>query len=60
MATMRYQQALRSGDDRGDGARPEDVFICGEEVGQYQGTYRVTEGMLQKVWSSKRVAGHAD
>ncbi len=28
--------------------RDPDVFLCGEEVGQYQGTYRVSEGMLQK------------
>jgi len=28
--------------------RDPNVFICGEEVGQYQGTYRVTEGLLQK------------
>jgi pyruvate dehydrogenase E1 component beta subunit len=28
--------------------RDEDVFLLGEEIGQYQGTYRVTEGMLQK------------
>jgi pyruvate dehydrogenase E1 component beta subunit len=34
--------------------RDENVFICGEEVGQYQGTYRVTEGMQQK-FGPKRV-----
>jgi pyruvate dehydrogenase E1 component beta subunit len=28
--------------------RDPNVFICGEEVGQYQGTFRVTEGMYQK------------
>lgn len=28
--------------------RDPNVFLCGEEVGQYQGTYRVSEGMLQK------------
>ncbi len=28
--------------------RDPNVFICGEEVGQYQGTFRVTEGMYQR------------
>ncbi len=53
MAVMRYQQALRLAMTE-EMERDEDVFICGEEVGQYQGTYRVTEGMLQK-FGPKRV-----
>ena len=47
MTTMRYQQALRLAMTE-EMERDDRVFICGEEVGQYQGTYRVTEGMLQK------------
>lgn len=47
MATMRYQQALRLAMTE-EMERDSEVFILGEEVGQYQGTYRVTEGMLQK------------
>lgn len=47
MATMRYQQALRLAMTE-EMERDPNVFILGEEVGQYQGTYRVTEGMLQK------------
>src|ERR1051326_5236423 len=47
MATMRYQQALRLAMTE-EMERDPNVFICGEEVGQYQGTYRVTEGMLEK------------
>jgi len=53
MATMRYQQALRLAMTE-EMERDPNVFICGEEVGQYQGTYRVTEGMLQK-FGSRRV-----
>ena len=53
MATMRYQQALRLAMTE-EMERDPNVFICGEEVGQYQGTYRVTEGMLQK-FGPKRV-----
>ena len=47
MATMRYQQALRLAMTE-EMERDPNVFLCGEEVGQYQGTYRVSEGMLQK------------
>ena len=28
--------------------RDPDVFLLGEEIGQYQGTFKVTEGFLQK------------
>jgi pyruvate dehydrogenase E1 component beta subunit len=28
--------------------RDQTVFIMGEEVGQYQGAYKVTKGLLQK------------
>jgi pyruvate dehydrogenase E1 component beta subunit len=34
--------------------RDDRVFICGEEVGQYQGTFRVTEGLIQK-YGARRV-----
>jgi pyruvate dehydrogenase E1 component beta subunit len=47
MAVMRYAEALRLAMTE-EMERDDNVFICGEEVGQYQGTYRVTEGMLQK------------
>jgi pyruvate dehydrogenase E1 component beta subunit len=44
---MRYLEALRLAMTE-EMERDPSVFILGEEVGQYQGTYRVTEGMLQK------------
>src|SRR5437588_3995831 len=47
MAVMRYAEALRLAMTE-EMQRDENVFLCGEEVGQYQGTYRVTEGLLQK------------
>ena len=34
--------------------RDENVFLLGEEIGRYQGTYRVTEGMQAK-FGEKRV-----
>ena len=47
MTTMTYQQALRLAMTE-EMERDPNVFICGEEVGQYQGTYQVTRGMLEK------------
>lgn len=47
MPVMRYLEALRLAMTE-EMERDPSVFILGEEVGQYQGTYRVTEGMLQK------------
>jgi pyruvate dehydrogenase E1 component beta subunit len=44
---MRYLQALRLAMLE-EMERDPNVFILGEEVGQYKGTYRVTEGLLQK------------
>lgn len=47
MARMRYNQALRLALAE-EMERDPNVFICGEDVGQYQGTYRVTEGLFQQ------------
>src|SRR2546421_1183415 len=53
MPVMRYAEALRLAMTE-EMERDPNVFVMGEEVGQYQGTYRVTEGMLQK-FGPKRV-----
>ncbi len=47
MALMRYAEALRLAMAE-EMERDPSVFICGEEVGQYQGTFRVTEGLMQR------------
>jgi pyruvate dehydrogenase E1 component beta subunit len=45
--TMTYREALRQGlYDAFD--RDERVFLMGEDVGKYGGTYAVSKGMLQK------------
>lgn len=44
---MKYQEALRLAMTE-EMERDENVFMLGEEIGQYQGTYRVTEGLQQK------------
>jgi pyruvate dehydrogenase E1 component beta subunit len=50
---MRYAEALRLAMAE-EMERDPNVFVCGEEVGQYQGTFRVTEGLLER-FGAKRV-----
>ena len=50
---MRYREALRTAMIE-EMERDERVFLVGEEVGHYQGAYKVTEGMLEK-FGSRRV-----
>ncbi len=47
MAVISYREALRLA-LREEMERDDKVYILGEEVGHYQGTYRVTEGLLAK------------
>ncbi|MEO8876745.1 MAG: pyruvate dehydrogenase complex E1 component subunit beta [Polyangiaceae bacterium] len=53
MKNMRFREALREGMIE-EMERDENVFLMGEEVGHYQGAYKVTEGMLEK-FGEKRV-----
>lgn len=53
MATMRYAEALRLAMTE-EMERDPNVFVCGEEVGQYEGTFRVTEGLLRR-FGARRV-----
>ncbi|MFZ1070506.1 MAG: biotin/lipoyl-containing protein, partial [Methyloceanibacter sp.] len=47
MVTMAVREALR--DAMAEEMRADDrVFIMGEEVGQYQGAYKVTQGLLDE------------
>jgi pyruvate dehydrogenase E1 component beta subunit len=39
---------------RGDAPRRSDVFVMGEEVAEYQGAYKVTQGLLQE-FGARRV-----
>lgn len=48
-----YREALRQALDE-EMARDPTVFIMGEEVGLYNGAYKVTKGMLDK-WGPKRI-----
>jgi pyruvate dehydrogenase E1 component beta subunit len=51
--TMRYREAIRAAIDE-EMVRDKNVFLMGEEVGHYQGAYKVSEGLLEK-FGEKRV-----
>ena len=44
---IRYREALREAMLE-EMERDESVFLMGEEVGHYQGAYKVSEGLLDK------------
>src|SRR6266513_1375221 len=47
MPEIQYREALRQAMTE-EMERDENVFLMGEEVAEYQGAYKVSEGMLQK------------
>lgn len=47
MAELQFREAIRQAIDE-EMARDERVFIMGEEVAEYNGAYKVTEGLLDK------------
>lgn len=51
--TLRFREALREAMME-EMDRDDRVFLMGEEVGHYQGAYKVSEGMLEK-FGSRRV-----
>lgn len=53
MQLVEMREALRQAIDE-EMARDPAVFIMGEEVGEYNGAYKVTKGLLDK-WGPKRV-----
>jgi pyruvate dehydrogenase E1 component beta subunit len=53
MAVMRYREALNSA-LREEMQRDEDVFIMGEDIGVFQGAFKVTQGLLEE-FGEKRV-----
>jgi pyruvate dehydrogenase E1 component beta subunit len=53
MVTMTIREALRDAMAE-EMRRDPDVFIMGEEVAEYQGAYKVTQGLLQE-FSARRV-----
>jgi pyruvate dehydrogenase E1 component beta subunit len=53
MVTMTMREALRDAMAE-EMRRDADVFVIGEEVAEYQGAYKVTQGLLQE-FSARRV-----
>jgi pyruvate dehydrogenase E1 component beta subunit len=53
MVTMTVREALREAMSE-EMRRDPDVFLMGEEVGQYQGAYKISQGMLEE-FGPKRV-----
>ena len=53
MVTMTMREALRDAMAE-EMRRDADVFVMGEEVAEYQGAYKVTQGLLQE-FGAKRV-----
>ena len=53
MAVLQFREALLHAIDE-EMARDDSVFIMGEEVAEYNGAYKVTEGLLDK-YGFKRV-----
>src|SRR6201991_2999250 len=53
MRTIRYRDAVREAMVE-EMKRDERIFLMGEEVGHYQGAYKVSEGMLEQ-FGAKRV-----
>ncbi|CAM5382206.1 Pyruvate dehydrogenase E1 component subunit beta OS=Afipia felis OX=1035 GN=bfmBAB PE=4 SV=1 [Afipia felis] len=53
MVTMTVRDALRDAIAE-EMRRDDDVFIMGEEVAEYQGAYKITQGILQE-FSARRV-----
>lgn len=47
MTVLRFREAVRAAMVE-EMERDERVYLVGEEVGHYQGAYKVTEGMLEK------------
>jgi len=50
---VEIRDALREAIDE-EMAHDERVFVLGEEVGEYQGAYKITKGLLAK-WGPKRI-----
>lgn len=53
MPEITYREAIRQAIDE-EMARDESVFLIGEEVAEYNGAYKVSQGLLEK-YGSRRV-----
>src|SRR5699024_12123876 len=47
MAELQFREAIRAAIDE-EMEQDENIFVMGEEVAEYNGAYKVTEGLLDK------------
>ncbi|HTZ50517.1 MAG TPA: alpha-ketoacid dehydrogenase subunit beta, partial [Spirochaetia bacterium] len=47
MSSLTFREALRAALDE-EMERDDSVILLGEEVGQYNGAYKVSQGLLEK------------
>jgi pyruvate dehydrogenase E1 component beta subunit len=52
MVSMTVREAIRSAMSE-EMRRDKDVFLMGEEVGEYQGAYKISQGMLEEFGPSR-------
>ena len=52
MVTMTVREAIRQAMSE-EMRRDKDVFLMGEEVGEYQGAYKISQGMLEEFGPSR-------
>ena len=53
MENVTYREALRRALDE-ELARDDRVFLMGEEIGRFDGSYKVTQGLWKKCSASAR------
>ncbi len=52
MVSMTVREAIREGMSE-EMRRDKDVFLMGEEVGEYQGAYKISQGMLEEFGAAR-------
>ena len=52
MSVITYRQALRD-TLRAEMVRDENVLVIGEEIGVFEGSYKITEGLLKEFGASR-------
>lgn len=54
MAELQFREAIRAAIDE-EMAQDENIFVMGEEVAEYNGAYKVTEGLLDKYGARRMI-----
>ncbi len=54
MAELQFREAIRAAIEE-EMAQDEDIFVMGEEVAEYDGAYKVTEGLLDKFGQKRMI-----